>query len=1113
MSDDTIAQNDPLWYKDAVIYELHVRAFRDGNADGIGDFIGLTEKLDYLKELGITAIWLLPFFPSPLKDDGYDIADYYKIHPDYGTLKSFKKFLAEAHKRNIRVIAELVINHTSVEHAWFQAARRAKEGSPERDYYVWSKTPDKYRDARIIFKDFETSNWTYDSVADSYFWHRFYSHQPDLNFENTEVQNKVLEVLDYWFSMGIDGLRLDAIPYLFEQEGTMCENLPQTHAFLQKLRRYADDHFPGRVLLAEANQWPEDAVAYFGEGTECHMAFHFPLMPRLFMAVWMEDSFPIIDILKSTPAIPPSCQWAMFLRNHDELTLEMVTDQERDYMYRVYARDPRMKINLGIRKRLAPLLANNLRKIEMMNILLFSFPGTPVLYYGDEIGMGDNHFLGDRNGVRTPMQWDTGKNAGFSEANPQMLYLPTIIDPQYHYQMVNVENQLENPSSLLCWMKRVIAMRNRYKVFGRGDLVFVSTDNPKVLAFMRTWEAEQLLVVVNISRFMQLVTLDLTNYTGTVPEELFSRNRLPPITGKDYTLTLGPYDHFWLMLQRTEATAPVDVPELFRIKCETPCWHDFLKTPNRKKFEQQVLPGYLRAIRWFGSKSRIITSVSIIDEIRLDTTCSSLFCIISVHFKEGDDERYLLPLTFEPFHSDKEAGDVKKSALCILATPKNEGYIADASRSETFRSMLLQIVSGKRVLKGRVGTLRGLPGKKFRNLAGRDLPHQPSHPLQVEQSNSSIIYGDRIFCKLYRKLEEGSNPEIEMLQFITDKTVFRNIPLFAGAIEYEGKDPAPVTIALMQSYTQNVSDGWKYVLSAAGHFFRHIIGVGVIPGNSSFNSHQSLLSLTNRSIPALFRERSGGLFYDMISLLGERTAQMHLSLATAQDDARFNPEPFSPLYQRSLYQSLQSMVSRNLQLLKMQLVTIDETITKEATAVVNAESALLRYARAMLSIPFSSQKIRIHGDYHLGQVLFTGKDFTIIDFEGEPARPIGERKLKYSCFRDIAGMVRSLHYAAYASVFLDRSLTEKDTASIEPWIEKWFMCAAGTFLESYFKTADGAAFIPNTVDMRQSMLDIYLLEKAVYELGYELNNRPAWTIIPLKGITHLMQTNNLMTKN
>ncbi len=543
-------EDDPLWYKDAIIYELHVRAFYDSNDDGIGDFAGLTQKLDYLQDLGITAVWLLPFYPSPLRDDGYDIADYTAVHPSYGTVNDFRAFLREAHRRSIRVIPELVLNHTSDQHAWFQRARRARPGSPARKFYVWNDTTEKYKEARIIFKDFETSNWTWDPFANQYYWHRFYHHQPDLNFESADVRRSLLAVVNFWLGMGVDGMRLDAVPYLYERDGTNCENLPETHQFLKNLRKKVDERFRHRMLLAEANQWPEDAIAYFGSGDECHMAFHFPVMPRMFMALRMEDRFPIIDILAQTPPIPETCQWALFLRNHDELTLEMVTDEERDYMYRAYAHDPQMRVNLGIRRRLASLLGKDWNRIELMNALLFSLPGTPVLYYGDEIAMGDNIYLGDRNSVRTPMQWSADRNAGFSKASPHRLYLPIVIDPESHYEAFNVEAQQNNPHSMLWWMKRLIAMRKRYKAFGRGTLEFLYPENHRVLAFIRRYQDEIILVIANLSRFVQYAGLDLSAFRGTSPVELFGRAQLPPIGDAPYFLTLGPHAFYWFSKAR-----------------------------------------------------------------------------------------------------------------------------------------------------------------------------------------------------------------------------------------------------------------------------------------------------------------------------------------------------------------------------------------------------------------------------------------------------------------------------------------------------------------------------------------------------------------------------------
>ncbi|HAH05979.1 MAG TPA: maltose alpha-D-glucosyltransferase [Elusimicrobia bacterium] len=545
MSTDKPAER---WYKDAVIYELHVRAFHDGKGDGVGDFVGLTRKLDYLQDLGVSALWLLPFYPSPLRDDGYDISDYFDVHPSYGTLSEFKRFLREAHRRGLKVITELVLNHTSDQHALFQRARRAPPGSRERDFYVWSDSPSKYAEARVIFKDFESSNWTWDPVAKAYYWHRFYSHQPDLNFDNPAVLRHLLKAVDFWLGLGVDGLRLDAIPYLFEREGSSCENLPETHAFLKELRRHVDARFKDRMLLAEANQWPEDAAAYFGSGDECHMAFHFPIMPRLFSALHMEDCFPIVDILKQTPALPDALQWALFLRNHDELTLEMVTDEERDYMYRVYAMDPRARINLGIRRRLAPLLGNHRRKIELINGLLFSLPGTPVLYYGDEIGMGDNIYLGDRNGVRTPMQWSADRNGGFSQADAARLYAPVNADSVYGYQGLNVEAQEQQPCSLLNWMRQLVAARRRHDTFGRGSTEFLDADNRRVLAYFRHGADDDILVVANLSQKAQAVELALGRYAGIQPVEIVGGTLFPRIGVGPYALSFGPYGFYWFSL-------------------------------------------------------------------------------------------------------------------------------------------------------------------------------------------------------------------------------------------------------------------------------------------------------------------------------------------------------------------------------------------------------------------------------------------------------------------------------------------------------------------------------------------------------------------------------------
>jgi maltose alpha-D-glucosyltransferase/alpha-amylase len=543
--------NDPLWYKDTIIYELPVKSFCDGNADGIGDFQGLSQKLDYLQNLGVTCLWLLPFFPSPLKDDGYDIADYVNVHPSYGTLDDFKTFLHAAHERGLQVVIELVLNHTSDQHPWFTRARSAPPGSPEREYYVWSDTDQRYREARIIFVDTERSNWTWDPVAQAYYWHRFFQHQPDLNYDNPAVIREMLAVLDFWLDLGVDGFRLDAVPYLVERDHTSCENLPETHALIKLIRKHIDERAPGRMLLAEANQLPADVRAYFGDGDECHMAYHFPVMPRIFMALHLEDRQPITEVMDKTPPIPDNCQWALFLRNHDELTLEMVTDDERDYMYLAYSIDPQARINLGIRRRLAPLVGNSRHRIELLVGLLFSFPGTPIIYYGDEIGMGDNLYLGDRNGVRTPMQWTGDRNAGFSRADPARLYSPVIMDPVYGYPAVNVEAQESDAASLLHWTRNMIGLRKQIKVFGRGTIEFLAPPNRKALAYVRRYRDDVILCVANLSRTVQPAELDLSAFAGLTPVEMLGYTEFPTIGAAPYFLSLGPYDFYWFELQRS----------------------------------------------------------------------------------------------------------------------------------------------------------------------------------------------------------------------------------------------------------------------------------------------------------------------------------------------------------------------------------------------------------------------------------------------------------------------------------------------------------------------------------------------------------------------------------
>ena len=1095
---------DAVWYKDAIIYELHVKSFYDSDGDGIGDFRGLTEKLDYLQNLGATAIWLLPFYPSPLKDDGYDIADYYDVNPQYGALNDFREFLKQAHTRGLRVITELVLNHTSDQHEWFQKSRKAKPGSMWRNFYVWSDTPDKYRDARIIFKDFESSNWAWDPVAKSYYWHRFYSHQPDLNFDSPAVQKAMMNVMDFWFDMGVDGMRLDAVPYIFERDGTNCENLPETYVFLEKLRQHIEKRYKDKMLLAEANQWLEDAAKYFGEGNRCHMAFHFPLMPRLFMASWMEDRFPIIDIFEQTPAIPENCQWALFLRNHDELTLEMVSDEERDYMYRVFAKDPTARINLGIRRRLAPLLGNNRRKIELMNMLLFSLPGTPVIYYGDEIGMGDNHYLGDRNGVRTPMQWNADRNSGFSHVNPQKLFLPVIIDPDYHYEAINVENQTHNLSSLFWWVKRVLSIRKQFQAFGRGTMEFISSNNTRVLAFTRRYEDETILVVVNLSRFSQSVELDVSEFEGYVPEEVVSGNKFPMIKRTPYLFTLGFYDYFWFVLQKEEQDTVLaeerGLPELF----SPGRWEMLLEGTWKERLERDILPSYLKASHWFGGKARTIHQVKIIRCIEIETKpFTSQLTFLEVRYLEGSHEVYLLPLTFLTGSEAERIKEHPNSILAMLKTPQSAGVLVDAVYCEGLRKSLMHLVARKQTVKGQDGTLVAYPGSFLSKKKIQEITELPSQVLKAEQSNTTILYGSDLVLKLYRRLDEGMNPDLEIGRYLTEEVQFGGVPSFCGALEYRKQRMEPIVIAILQKYVQNQGDAWSFALHQAGAYFERAMEKRIdFPGTPALPS--SLVNMSTEEVPPILHELIGGVYLEMVSLLGKRTGEMHLALSHEQDEQKFIPESFSLLYQRSLVHEMRSLTRRVFELLRKNVKNFSPEIKTEIEIVLAKEKEIYgRFARISAK-KIASMKIRIHGNYHLGQVLFTGNDFIIIDFEGESARSISERRLKRSPLRDVAGMIRSFHYLTYSALLSKKTYTETEIRDLEPWAEAWYKCVSGVFLKSYFQMVKTASIIPGNLGDLNLLLDAFLMEKAIYEIGYELNNRTDWVRIPLRGIKSLL---------
>ena len=1101
--------DDPLWYKDAVIYELHVRAFADGNADGIGDFKGLTEKLDYLHDLGVTALWLLPFYPSPLRDDGYDIASYSEIHPDYGTLKDFKVFLKEAHRRGLRVITELVVNHTSDQHPWFQRARRAAPGSKERDFYVWSDHQESYKEARIIFKDFETSNWAWDPMAKAYYWHRFYSHQPDLNFASPAVKRAIFDVVDFWLEMGVDGLRLDAVPYLFERDATSCENLPETHLFLKDLRRHVDAKHRNRMLLAEANQWPEEAVTYFGAGDECHMAFHFPLMPRIFMSVHMEDRFPIVDILGQTPEIPANSQWTLFLRNHDELTLEMVTDEDRDYMYKVYASDPKARINLGIRRRLAPLLGNNRRKIELLNCLLFSLPGTPVVYYGDEIGMGDNFYLGDRNGVRTPMQWSADRNAGFSQANPQRLFLPIIIDPEHHYEAINVEAQQQNLSSPLWWMKRLIMLRKRYHAFGRGSTEFLYPENRRVLVFIRRLDDEIILTVANLSRFVQCAELDLSEFKGRVPVELFGQTEFPPIGDLPYFITLGPHGFYWFKLEGVQAAAAPAPEEAPLAALEVAgAWEHIFSRAGKSGLEK-ILPRYLKNCRWFGGKARKLRSVSVTEAIAVPAEGQeAYFTAVEAAYGEGQPETYLLPLAFVTGERAAELQQSVPQAVVTRLRSKHagaitEGIVVDALYDREFLKTLLGAIARRRSLHGKSVEVFASPSKHFRALRGPlQTPLEPAL-MKREQSNTSVVYGDRFILKIFRQLQEGVNPDLEVSRFITERTSFEHVPKLAGSLQLRRGRNGVVTVGILQSYVRNQGDAWRYTLDHLADFFEACSALTELPAELR-RPEGHMADFVDGEVPEAARELIG-TYLASVALLGRRTGELHVALASDSQDPDFAPEAFTPFYRRAAYQSLRTLADRALAALRDRLKTLPEDGRGDAECVLGLKNEILNRFRFIVDQKITAMRIRGHGDYHLGQVLFTGKDFVITDFEGEPAQPIGERRSKRSPLRDVAGMLRSFDYAAL-SALKGGDFRPEDMSRLTAASQSWVFWVSVVFLQSYLEASRSGGFLPVGKQELKILLDLYLLQKGVYELNYELNNRPDWVGVPIRGILDILQS-------
>jgi len=1082
------------WYKDAVIYQLHIKAFFDANNDGIGDFPGLMQKLDYIQELGVTAVWVLPFYPSPLRDDGYDIARYRDVNPSFGTLRDFRRFVRAAHQRDLRVITELVINHTSDQHRWFQRARTAKPGSVHRDYYVWSDTDQKYPETRIIFLDTESSNWAWDPVAQAYYWHRFYSHQPDLNFDNPRVMVEVLSVLRFWLDMGIDGLRLDAIPYLIEREGTNNENLPETHAVLKRIRAEIDRRYEGRMVLAEANQWPEDVLPYFGNGDECHMAFHFPVMPRMYMAIAQEDRHPIADILRQTPDIPDACQWAIFLRNHDELTLEMVTDKERDYLWQTYAADKRMRLNLGIRRRLAPLLENDRRKIELMNSLLLSFPGTPVIYYGDEIGMGDNIFLGDRDGVRTPMQWSPDRNGGFSRADPNRLYLPAIMDSIYGYEAVNVEAQQRSPSSLLNWMKRLIAVRQSHKAFGRGRLRLLYPRNRKVLAYLLEHDDERILCVVNLSRSAQAVELDLAEFRGRVPVEMLGQSPFPPIGDLPYLLTLPGHGFFWFALAEETALPSwhTPIPEAlpdFVTMVMREGWRDLIDGASARDFRTEVLPAFLPNQRWFAAKDLRILSAAVAGWAALpDGPTSHMLAEVEVGLEGADaPQRYFLPVSTTYDDQALSFGwPLLSFALARVRQGRRVGALLDAVAGEQFPLAAFQAMRrGLELPASPSGVIRF---QATSAMEGVDLPeHMEVRRLGVEQSNSSVMIGDTAIFKAYRRLAPGVQPEIEIGRFLIEEAGFANTPPLLGTIERVESDGRSTALGAAFGFVRNQGDGWVYTTEYLHRALEelHLTGGPEGPGPDR-------------------QEEVHGFYVSQAEVLGRRTAEMHRAFAIATDDPAFRAEPITAEDMRQWSEGVRRQADAAFQAIEQALAGLEDADRALADNLLRSRETCYERIEAMGRASVHAQKTRLHGDYHLGQVLVAQNDFYILDFEGEPARSLEERRAKLSPLKDVAGMLRSFDYAAWSAAF---RLGEMHPGSYEPVLilaHWWRDAVRAAFLEAYRETIAGCPSYPEAADQAQALLDLFLLEKALYEVCYEAANRPAWLRIPLKGVAGLL---------
>jgi maltose alpha-D-glucosyltransferase/alpha-amylase len=1070
---------DPLWYKDAVIYQLHLKSFFDANDDGVGDFAGLIAKLDYIESLGVNAVWLLPFYPSPRKDDGYDIAGYRDVSPDYGKLAEFKDFVAGAHARGIRVITELVINHTSDQHPWFQRARKSPKGSVARNYYVWSDTDKRYAGTRIIFIDTEKSNWTWDPEANAYFWHRFYAHQPDLNFDSPRVLKEVLNVMRFWLDMGVDGLRLDAIPYLIEREGTTSENLPETHKILKTIRAHLDRGYEDKMLLAEANQWPEDVQLYFGDGDECHMAFHFPLMPRMYMAIAKEDRFPISDILRQTPDIPPNAQWAVFLRNHDELTLEMVTDAERDYLWSTYASDRRARLNLGIRRRLAPLLQHDRRRIELMNGLLLSMPGTPVIYYGDEIGMGDNVHLGDRDGVRTPMQWTGDRNGGFSRADPASIVLPPIMDPLYGFAAVNVEAQLRDQHSFLNWMRRLLTLRRNHKVFGRGSLRLLYPKNRRILAYLREYDNETVLCIANLARTPQAVELDLSAYDGRVPVEMTGPSPFPPIGQLSYLLTLPPYAFYWFELKPSSEPAPnwrdeppEQLPE-FQTLVVRESLRELLGEHYARTILHDLLPAYLQRRRWFAAKNETISSVRIAYEAQVPSVREIILTELVVRLR-GHAEHYLVPAGIAWEGASAQLLP-QQLAMARVRRGRRVGFITDAFSLEALPRAIMGWLRDRVVIPTREGEIHclGEPGVD----ALPDMSEAPVRWLAAEQSNSSLIIGNAAMIKLIRRVSPGVHPEAEMTRRLS-LCGFANAPQLLGEIVRIDPKNTPYTLFIIQSAIANQGDAWTWVMDN----LRRALEDAALENEADAASHHTFSLLDKYA-----------------AVIGTRLGEMHVALAAPTNDSAFAPEVVDDGVVSRWAKDAAEQIERGLN----DLERARETLDPERQAL--ADSVLARRENLMASLPALAERgrggltIRIHGDFHLGQILVSQSDAYLIDFEGEPLRSLEQRRRKTTPLRDVAGFLRSLDYAAASFELPESNASPQPVRERSARLLRQFRRETATaFLRAYWRSVRGAEPL-GLGPSKAPLLNLMLMEKAAYEISYEAANRPNWLAIPLRG--------------